>query len=65
MLIWNYRNFLNDTARAVRKIPDSPLFDYNTILIFLRGLLKKSKDQNLQTDPMEGVLKYFEIRAVK
>ncbi len=27
------------------------------------GLLKKSKEQNLQTDPIERVLKYFEIGA--
>ncbi len=30
-----------------------------------KGLLKKSKEQNLQADPIEGVLKYSEIGTMK
>jgi hypothetical protein len=30
----------------------------------VKGPLKKSKGQNLQVDPIEGVLKYFEIGVV-
>ncbi|PWD99830.1 hypothetical protein [Marinilabilia rubra] len=30
-----------------------------------KGLMKKSKEENLQAGPIEGVLKYFEIGPVR